>query len=204
MLMYDERCLIADYGRKASAEGLCPGTSGNMSITDRQKGLMAISPSGMDYSEIVPEDIPVCDMSSSELALHLAFYREKPDIGAVVHTHSVYCTVFASLGQEIKAVHYVIGDADTDHIPCAPYRLYGTKELSEAAVEYCGSGKAVLLQNHGIVCCGSDIKSAYSLAKTLEYVAELQYRAMCIGKPNILTRGQMDEVIEKFKGYGQK
>ena len=214
MLMEEERRLIAEYGRKLSAAGLCPGTSGNISIMDRGKGLMAISPSGMDYDIIEAEDVPVCTLCgeiaegsrkpSSELQLHLAFYREKPHIAAIVHTHSVFCSVFAALGEPLRAVHYAIGDAGTDVVPCAPYRLFGTKELSEAAVASCGESDAVLLANHGIVCCGEDIKSAYSLAKGLEYVAEVQYRAMCIGKPHILTRQQMEAVIDKVSSYGQK
>ena len=75
--------------------------------------------------------------------------------------------------------------------------------LAEAAMEVCGESDAVLLGNHGLVVCGKDIKSAYSLACNMEYIAELQYRAMCIGKPNVLTDEQMAQVMEKFKSYGQ-
>ena len=88
-------------------------------------------------------------------------------------------------------------------VPCAPYRLFGTAELAEAAIEACGGSDAVLLGNHGLVACGRDLKSAYGLACNLEYVAELQYRTMCIGTPNILTDEQMAEVMERFRSYGQ-
>ena len=70
-------------------------------------------------------------------------------------------------------------------------------------MKVCGESDAVLLGNHGLVVCGKDIKSAYGLARNMEYIAELQYRAMCIGQPNILTDEQMAEVMEKFKSYGQ-
>lgn len=96
-----------------------------------------------------------------------------------------------------------IGDAGGDIIPCAPYQTFGTVELAEAAIEVCGSSDAVLLGNHGIVVCGGSIKNAFSLACNAEYIARLQYRAMCIGQPNILSKEQMDEVLEKFKSYGQ-
>ena len=75
--------------------------------------------------------------------------------------------------------------------------------LAEAAIEACGGSDAVLLGNHGLVACGRDLKSAYGLACNLEYVAELQYRTMCIGTPNILTDEQMAEVMERFRSYGQ-
>lgn len=213
MLMQEERELIVEYGKKLSASGLCPGTSGNISIYNAEKNLMAISPSGIDYFETKPEDVVITDLEanvvdgnrkpSSEWALHTIFYRNKPDARAVVHTHSVYCTTFAVLGEPIRAVHYVIGDANTDAVPCAPYHTFGTVELAEEAIKVCGDSNAVLLGNHGIVTCGKDIKGAFSLANNLEYIAKLQYQAMCIGKPNILTSEQMDVVMEKFKGYGQ-
>lgn len=213
MLMQNERELVAEYGRKLADSGLCPGTSGNISIYNAELGLIAISPSGMDYYDIKPEDVVITDLDanivdgnrkpSSEWALHTSFYKHKPTARAVVHTHSVYCTTFAVLGQPIRAVHYVIGDANTAEVPCAPYMTFGTTELAEAAMEVIGESDAVLLANHGIVVCGKSIASAFSLARNMEYIAELQYRAMAIGSPNILTAEQMDVVMEKFKSYGQ-
>lgn len=213
MLMREERELVVEYGKKMSSAHLSTGTSGNISIYNAEKGLMAISPSGMDYFSTQPEDVVITDLEahvvdgarkpSSEWALHTIFYKSKPEAGAVVHTHSMYCTTFAVLGQPIRAVHYVIGDANTDEIPCAPYQTFGTVELAEAAIKVCGQSNAVLLGNHGLVVCGRDIKSAYSLACNMEYIAELQYRAMCIGTPNVLSDAEMAEVMEKFKTYGQ-
>lgn len=213
MLMREERELVVEYGKKMSSAHLSTGTSGNISIYNAEKGLMAISPSGMDYFSTQPEDVVITDLEahvvdgarkpSSEWALHTIFYKNKPEAGAVVHTHSMYCTTFAVLGQPIRAVHYVIGDANTDEIPCAPYQTFGTVELAEAAIKVCGQSNAVLLGNHGLVVCGRDIKGAYSLACNMEYIAELQYRAMCIGTPNVLSDAAMAEVMEKFKTYGQ-
>lgn len=213
MLMREERELVVEYGKKMSSAHLSTGTSGNISIYNAEQGLMAISPSGMDYFSTQPEDVVITDLEahvvdgarkpSSEWALHTIFYKNKPEAGAVVHTHSMYCTTFAVLGQPIRAVHYVIGDANTAEIPCAPYQTFGTLELAEAAIKVCGQSNAVLLGNHGLVVCGRDIKSAYSLACNMEYIAELQYRAMCIGTPNVLSDAEMAEVMEKFKTYGQ-
>ena len=213
MLMQEERELVVEYGKKMSADRLSTGTSGNISIYNAEKGLMAISPSGMDYFSTKPEDVVITDLDanivdgsrkpSSEWALHTTFYKHKPHARAVVHTHSMYCTTFAVLGQPIRAVHYVIGDAGVDTIPCAPYRLFGTVELAEAAVEACGESGAVLLANHGLVACGTDLERAYALACDMEFLAELQYRAMCIGTPNVLSHQQMAEVLERFQTYGQ-
>lgn len=213
MLMQEERELVVEYGKKMSAARLSTGTSGNISIYNAEKGLMAISPSGMDYFSTQPEDIVITDLDvhvvdgvrkpSSEWALHTVFYKNKPEARSVVHTHSVYCTTFAVLGQPVRAVHYVIGDANTDTVLCAPYQTFGTVELAETAIKVCGDSNAVLLANHGLVVCGGNIQSAYSLACNMEYIAELQYRAMCIGTPNVLGKEEMDKVLEKFKTYGQ-
>ena len=213
MFMQEERELIVEIGRQMCTSGLCPGTSGNQSIYNPELGLMAIKPSGIDYMNTVPEEVVIMDLDahivegkrkpSSEWEMHTEFYRRKPNCRAIVHTHSRFCTTFAVLGKPIKAVHYVLADANCYEIPCAPYHTFGTPELAEEAVRICGGGDAVLLANHGIVVCGRDLKSAFDLAKNLEYVAELQYRAMCIGIPKILTRAQMDTVFERFQTYGQ-
>ena len=200
MLMQEERELVVEYGKKMSAARLSTGTSGNISIYNAEKGLVALSPSGMDYFSTTPEDVVILDLDgkvvdgkrkpSSEWALHTTFYKQKPHASAVVHTHSVYCTTLAVLGEPIRAVHYVIGDAGAAEGPCAPYQLCGTEALAEAAMEVCGKSDGVLLGNHGLVC-------------NLEYIAEIQCRAMSIGKPNVLTEEQMAEVMVKFQSYGQ-
>ena len=213
MLMQEERELVVEYGKKMSAARLSTGTSGNISIYNAEEGLVALSPSGMDYFSTTPEDVVILDLDakvvdgkrkpSSEWALHTKFYQRHPAARAVVHTHSMYCTTLACLGKPLEAVHYAIGAAGTARIPVAPYRLFGSPELAEAAVEACGDGKAVLLANHGLVAWEGSLPKAFSLARDLEFTAELQWRAMAVGTPNILTDSQMAEALERFKTYGQ-
>lgn len=213
MLLQRERELVVEYGRRMSADRLSVGTSGNISVYVPEEGLMAISPSGIGYFDTQPEDVVVTDLEarvvegtrkpSSEWALHTLFYKRKPHIRSVVHTHSMYCTTFAVLGRPLQAVHYAIADAGAAEIPCAPYYPFGTLELAKAAVETAGKCDAVLLGNHGLVACGRDLPGAYGLALNLEYAAELQYRALCIGTPNVLTEEQMADVMERFQSYGQ-
>lgn len=214
MLLRKEREQVAELGRRMSAAGLSTGTSGNISVYVPEEGLMAISPSGMDYFAVQPEDVVVTDLEarvvegarkpSSEWALHTLFYKAKPHIRGVVHTHSIYCTTFAVLHRPLEAVHYAIAGAGTGTIPVAPYCTFGTEKLARAAVETCGAGNAVLLGNHGLVACGESLEKAYDLARDLEFVAELQYRSLAIGTPRVLTGQEMDAALERFKSYGQK
>lgn len=213
MKLTRERELLVEYGLRMSRGGLSVGTGGNLSIYDAETGLMAITPSGLDYEVTTPADIVLMDLHahvaegerkpSSEWALHTSFYRHHPTARAVVHTHSVYCTTLACLGKPLEAVHYAIADAGVSRVPVAPYRLFGSEALAAAAVEVCGEGKAVLLANHGLVVWHESLPKAFALAQSMEFTAELQWRAMAVGAPNVLTDSQMAEALERFQTYGQ-
>lgn len=213
MLLEKERDLIVEYGKKMVLENVTPGTSGNISIYNRDEKLMAISPSGIDYMKTTPNDVVIMDLNgnvvegdrkpSSEWELHSELYKIKPRCCAVIHTHSTYCSTFAALHEPLRAVHYVIADTGAKEVPCARYERYGTTALARAAVEAIDDCDAVLLANHGLLTCGKNIGSAFSLAKNLEYCAEVEWRARAIGKPVVLTDEEMSEVLEGFKTYGQ-
>lgn len=214
MLMEEARRAIASYGRQMSGQGLSRGTSGNLSCFDPKLGYMAISPSGLDYFSTEPEDVVIMDLDghivegsrkpSSEHQLHAGIYRLHPDAGAVVHTHSVYCTTLACLRQPLRAVHYAMANAGADEIPCAEYATYGTHALAENAARAMGSGKAVLLANHGLVVCGGSMAEAFAMAVDMEFTAEIQWRCMAIGTPVVLTGEEMADVRRQLLGYGQK
>jgi L-fuculose-phosphate aldolase len=212
-MLLQEREEIVRFGRKLVTAGLTSGTGGNLSIFNRAEGLIAISPSGIEYDEMDPADVPVLDASgqvvegsrkpSSELGFHLALYRERPEIRAVVHTHSVYATTLACLNWEIPAVHYLV--AFSGHkVPLAPYATFGSAELAANVVAAIGDHNAVLLANHGLATVGPNLATAFAVAEEIELVARIYYQAKSIGEPVILPRDEMERVIEKFAVYGQK
>lgn len=215
MLMEQERIKIVEFDKRMSLEGLCRGTAGNISIYDPVTGYMAISPSGMDYFKTEPADIVVCDLEgnviegnrnpSSEYMLHTFFYKAKATEGchSVVHTHSDYATTLASMGEPVRAVHYVIATMGTDIIPVAEYTTFGTPELAKLAVKTCKKGQAVLLANHGVVAFGDTIEKAFKNAGNVESLAKTQWQCMCAGKMNVLSEEQIAEVVERFNSYGQ-
>ena len=213
MLMEKERQEIVDYGKKMSSACLSKGTSGNSSAYDPVCGYMAISPSGLDYFETAAEDIVILDLDgnliegsrkpSSEHALHATIYKLHPDARGVVHAHSTYCTTFACLKQPIEAVHYLLAGAQTFRVPCADYATYGTEELAEKVSEATREGLAMLLANHGMVAYGPSLSKAFNVAENVEWVAEIQWRTLCVGKPAVLSKEEIDVVIESFKTYGQ-
>lgn len=212
--MEEERRQIVEYGKKMLLEHLTAGTGGNVSIYDPKTGCMAISPSGMDYLETKPEDVVIMRLDgtivdgtrkpSSEKDLHMALYRGKTDARAIVHTHSMFCTVLATLNLPIRSVNYILADAGAGEVPVAPYRTYGTPELAQTVAETIGNSNACLMENHGMVACGKTIGDAYRLAEECEFISEIQWRCLCVGQPHVLTDEQMKIVMKKFNTYGQE
>jgi len=213
MLLQNERSVIVRFGNRMLSAGLTTGTGGNLSIFNRREGLIAISPSGIEYAELKPVDVPLVDgggtrvegerKPSSELDFHLALYRRRPDIRAVVHTHSVYATTMACLNWEIPAVHYLVAFSGLK-VPLAPYATFGTPELADNVAGAIGDYNAVLLANHGLVTVGPNLASAFAVAEEIELVARIYYQARCIGRPVILPDDEMERVVEKFAVYGRK
>lgn len=212
MLMKKERELIVEYGKKLVTSGLTKGTGGNLSIFNREERLMAISPSGIDYFEIRPEDVVVLNLKgeiiegekepSSELDMHKIFYENRDDIDAIIHTHTIYATTISCLNWDLPAVHYMIALAGPN-VRCAEYATYGTRKLAENAFEAMKDRKAVLLANHGLLAGAKDLANAFNITEEIEYCAELYYRCKSVGEPVILSPEEMELMAEKFKTYGQ-
>jgi len=212
MLMQKERELVVEFGKKLITAGLTKGTGGNISVFNREEGLMAISPSGIDYFETLPEDVVVMTPAgkivdgarkpSSEHELHSIFYAQREDIDAVVHTHSTYATALATLGQGLPASNYMVALAGPD-VRCAPYASFGTKELADAAFEAMKDRYCVLLSNHGLVAGAKNINSAFKIAMLIEECCETYMIASSVGKPSILSEEEMKYMMERFKTYGQ-
>ncbi|MEG0018818.1 MAG: class II aldolase/adducin family protein, partial [Hydrogenoanaerobacterium sp.] len=176
MLLEEERNLVVEYGKKMLDKGLTTGSGGNVSIYNRESGLVALSPSSMDYYETQPEDVVIMDCSgkivdgkrrpSTEINMHLALYRARDDISAVVHTHSLYATAVACMRWDLPAVHYLAAFGG-DIIKCSEYATYGTEELAQYALEAMGNRNACHLGNHGLLAASSNIEKTFSTAEHL-------------------------------------
>ncbi|WP_300456833.1 L-fuculose-phosphate aldolase [Desulfobacula sp.] len=213
MQLETQRETVVRFGLKMVESGLTTGTGGNLSIIDRNSGRVAVSPSGIEYAALQPEDVVLTDLGgnildgdcnpSSELGFHLSVYRQRPDVQAMVHTHSPYATTIACLGWEIPAVHYLVGFAGKK-VPIAPYATFGTLELARNVAENIGEYNVLLLANHGLLAVGQNMDAAFAAAEEIEFVARIYYQTRSIGKPVILPEEEMETVLEKFKTYGQK
>ena len=212
----DLRRGIVDACRWMSSSGLTHGTSGNISA--RRGEVMLISPSGVPYDQLEPEDVVAmplegeygsyrakgANIPSSEWRFHLDIMRARPEVGAIVHTHSTYATTLAICGKDIPACHYMIAAAGGPTIRCAPYATYGTKELSEHALKALEGRACCLLANHGMIATGPNLAKAKWLAVELETIARQYYLSLAIGGPVVLSGAEIAHVQERFKSYGPR
>lgn len=191
---------------------LTEGTSGNASVR-RDSVSFFISPTGMPYETLEPEDIPLVHVEgrwfgrrrpSSEWRFHRDIYLARSDAGAIVHTHSRHATALACTGRGIPAFHYMVAMAGGIDIRCAPYHTFGTQELSSAAVAAIEGRKACLLANHGVIALGADLRAALALAGEVENLAAQYCAALALGNVKMLDEAEMRRVLEKFRTYGQQ
>jgi len=185
--------------------GLVVGTSGNVSVRLDQPGrdLLAITPSGRLYSTLEAADILVCDFDgsvvqgelppSTELPTHAAIYRARPDVRAVVHTHSLYATVAAVATLEIPPIVDEMVVAVGGAVRVADYGFPGTEELGAKAVAALVQRSAVLLQNHGLVAVGDSLQDALAVAELVERMAHIFVIARLLDAVHPLA----DEVVER-------
>ncbi|HEY9536809.1 MAG TPA: class II aldolase/adducin family protein [Kiloniellaceae bacterium] len=205
---------IVETCRTMNALGINQGTSGNVSA--RCGGRLLITPSGVPYETLSPDDIVAMPLDaddgryegalapSSEWRFHLDILRARPEVGAVVHTHSPYATALAICGREIPAVHYMIAAAGGPTIRVARYATYGTAELSRYALEALEGRSACLLANHGVIATGPAVKRALWLAGEVETLAKQYYLAQTLGGAQVLPDDEIARVVEKFKSYGPR
>ncbi len=202
------RQLLVDAAVETSRLGLNHGMSGNLSL--REDDGFLITPSACPHERLTAQDIVAVSWDgawtsahrpSSEWRFHRDIYRHHSDAGAVIHTHSPWCTTLACLEREIPAFHYMVAMAGGDSIRCADYALFGSEQLAVNILSALRDRKACLIGHHGMVCFERDLRSALALAVEVEHLARLYAQALPIGEPSRLSGQQMTAVLQAFAGY---
>lgn len=193
-----------------NAHGLNQGTSGNISV--RQDGGMLITPSGVAYDKMTPDQIVFVShdgkyaenvVPSSEWRFHLACYRARSDANAVVHNHAMHSAIISILNKSIPAIHYMIATAGGTDIPVVDYATYGTEELSGYVEAGLKNRKAILLRHHGMIATGPTLASAMWLAVEVETLAKMYVNLLQVtDTPPCLSDAQMQQVLLKIGSYG--
>ncbi|MEV6264418.1 class II aldolase/adducin family protein [Streptomyces sp. NPDC051784] len=202
---------VVATARRTAADGLVVGTSGNVSA--RVGNIVLVTPSGVPYDRLGPEDAVGVDLDgrqvlgdlapTSELPLHLAVYRAA-DAAAVVHTHAVHATAVSTLVPEVPLIHYAAAMLGGP-VRTAAYARYGTPELAENMLRALRGRTGCLLRNHGTVTYGATLDEAYDRTAQLEWMCRLWLTASSVPghRPSLLTEAQLDDVVRALEGYGQ-
>ncbi|MCJ7513998.1 MAG: L-ribulose-5-phosphate 4-epimerase [Anaerolineales bacterium] len=195
--------------------GLVTWTSGNISARDSATGLVVIKPSGLRYEDLRPEHMVVVDLEgqlqesglqpSSDTASHLYIYRQRADVGGIVHTHSPYATAFAANYRSIPVYLTAHADEFGGPIPCGGFAPIGGEEIGRVVVESIGTSCAVLLKNHGVFTVGPTAEAAVKAAVMVEDVARTAWLALQLGHPEEIPAETVTALHRRYKDYyGQK
>jgi len=196
--------------RRMNSSGINQGTAGNLSV--RSSGGFLITPSGMPYDVMGPDDIVEMDFDgtyigrrpSSEWRFHRDILKAREDISVVLHCHSVYATTLACHHKTIPSFHYMTGVAGGTTIRCAAYATFGTQALSDNALVALKDRLACLLGQHGQISLGTNLEHALWLAIEVETLSRIYVQALTLGEPPVLPDDEMVRVIEQMRrmSYG--
>jgi L-ribulose-5-phosphate 4-epimerase len=197
--------------------GLVAWTSGNVSARVPGAELMVIKPSGISYDDLTPESMVVCDLDgnkvsggyspSSDTASHAYIYRNMPEVGGVVHTHSTYATAWAARGEAIPCVITAMADEFGGEIPVGPFAPIGGDEIGRGVVATLKGHRspAVLMSSHGVFTIGGTARDAVKAAVMCEDVARTVHLARALGDLTPLPQDQVDALHNRYKNYyGQR
>jgi L-ribulose-5-phosphate 4-epimerase len=177
---------------EAVDQGLIHGTSGNIAMKDDKDPVVAITPSGVPYTHMTADQIAIVDLKtgewldgpfkpSSEVPMHLAVMNARPDVTATVHTHGMFATIAAM--EKFGGIQAVTPpQAEFVPVGIVPFTMPGSDEVAEKVVEALGeNGKACVIKNHGMMCCGKNMKAAMAATAYVEEMATTNFYAKLLG-----------------------
>jgi L-ribulose-5-phosphate 4-epimerase len=183
---------------------------GNVSVRIPGEPVLVITPSGKPYMDLVPEEICVADFDlnriagdlapSIETAMHAGIYRDRVDVGAVVHTHQAYASIFALINQPIPALFDEVALSIGETVDVVPYALSGTPELVDNVRRTVANGcNCFVMQNHGALNLGKTLEKAWKHAELLEKTAQVYYHALATGKPVTTLPDQTVQLVRELR-----
>lgn len=211
---HEARRALLDGAIRLETLGLNHNAAGNLSM--RVGDAVLVTPTGIPTRVMTAEQMVLLDRDgrpldddsaepTSEWRLHLAIMAARPDIDAIVHTHSPEATAASTLARPVPAVHYVVARFGANELPCAPYATYGSAELATAVLDTLGArAMACLMANHGAIAAGRDLATALALAVDVEWFCGIYRRALQVGEPVVLDGEEIARVEQLFAGYGQR
>ena len=210
------RAELVGLHRELVSSGLVVWTAGNVSARLPSGDLFLIKPSGVDYADLTPESMILCDLDgtvvegtlkpSSDTAAHAYVYRHMPQVGGVVHTHSTYATAWAARDEPVPCVLTAMADEFGGEIPVGPFALIGGDDIGRGIVATLSGHRspAVLMRNHGVFSIGPSARSAVKAAVMCEDVARTVHISRQLGTPVPIAPADVDHLYARYQNvYGQ-
>ena len=214
------RTEVAALHAQLTRYGLVVWTGGNISGRVPGADLFVIKPSGVDYDDLAPDNMILCDLDgtvvpgtpgsdrspSSDTAAHAYVYRNMPDVGGVVHTHSPYAVAWAALGEPIPCVTTAMADEFGGEVPIGPFAIIGDDSIGRGIVETLQGhrSRAVLMKNHGPFTIGKDARDAVKAAVMVVDVARTVHFSRQLGTPQPIAPEAIDALFDRYQNvYGQ-
>ncbi|AMM21979.1 L-ribulose-5-phosphate 4-epimerase [Frondihabitans sp. PAMC 28766] len=211
---------VASLHSELTKYGLVIWTGGNISGRVPGADLFVIKPSGVSYDELTPDNQILCDLDgnvvpgtsgsdkspSSDTAAHAYVYRNMPEVGGVVHTHSTYATAWAARGEAVPCVITAMADEFGGEIPVGPFAIIGDDSIGRGVVATLSGhrSRAVLMQNHGVFTIGKDARDAVKAAVMAEDVARTVHISRQLGAPIPIPEESIDALFDRYQNvYGQ-
>lgn len=203
--------LMCDIGRRVWQKGMVAANDGNFSVKLNDNEFLC-TPTGVSKGFMTPEYICKVDAQgnvleanegfrpSSEIKMHMRIYEKRPDVNAVVHAHPIYATAFAIAGQPLNQPIMPEAVIFLGEVPLAKYGTPSTNEVPDSIEEYLPHVNQVLLENHGALTWGADLLSAYHKMESVEFYANLMYKAKMLGGAQVLNEEQVEKLIDIAKG----
>ncbi len=216
MCLHELRAAVCHANKMLLQSGLVTMHSGNASGLDRESGHLVIKPSGVDYETLTPDMLVEVDVASGEvlssdlrpsvdLPHHLMLYRNLPELGGIIHTHSNYASSFAAINESIPLCLTAIADEFGGEIPCAPFAECDEESIGRSILQHRGKAPAILLANHGVFAWGPTPQAALKAAIMTEDVAKTVFLAKQLGEPRILSLESAAKYHDRYQNrYGQR
>jgi ribulose-5-phosphate 4-epimerase/fuculose-1-phosphate aldolase len=207
-----EKLEIIKAGMNLDRYGLIALSGGNLS-SRMPSGEILVTPSGMIYEDMVPEDVLVMDLDeniiegtrkpSSDTEAILYIFKKRPDINAVIHTHQPYATAVGLICDEFKVNLTTLANAAGGSVKVSPYSSPGSIDMGIDTINYLGDSLAVILAHHGVMTVGTSLKQALYAAVYMEESAKGYLAAAAVGNMKEMSDAQIKQAVEVFKYYGQ-
>ena len=196
---------VIKFSKEVATRGLVPNTQGNVSVRDRETGLIAITPHDLPYEGMSPDDLVIVDINGQKVAgphepsyetpVHCVVYRQRPDVFAIIHSEPIYVNTLGALGKPIQPVVACLLTNLGGPVPVMPFLLSGSEHFGKEMMNLLQQGAGVIWANHCLLTVGRTVEEAFRRTVICEHTAQIYYNALLYGEPTLVASDQIEKIV---------